>query len=128
MVHHRTRVWMCAIFWTEPFHSDGPIRYPPRSPDVTSLNFLWDFVKDRFYATPISDVAELRRKITNVICTITSDMLNSTWAEIEYRLDILSATNGAYVEVCLVKLFELLYRTPKTTWSHQSEIPPKLMC
>jgi hypothetical protein len=60
---------------------------------------LWGYVKDRFYATPISDVAELRRKITDVIRTITSDMLNNTWAEIKYRSDILRATNGANVEV-----------------------------
>jgi hypothetical protein len=43
---------------------------------------LWGYVKDRVYATPICDAAELRRKITNVIRTITSDMLNNTWAEI----------------------------------------------
>jgi hypothetical protein len=60
---------------------------------------LWGYVKDRVYATPIRDVAGLRRKITDVIRTITSDMLNNTWAEIECRLDILRATNGAYVEV-----------------------------
>jgi hypothetical protein len=60
---------------------------------------LWGYVKDRVYATPIRDVVELRRKITDVIRTITSDKLNNTWAEIEYRLDILRATNGAHVEV-----------------------------
>jgi hypothetical protein len=60
---------------------------------------LWGYVKDRVYATPIHDVAELHRRIMDVIRTITSDMLNNTWAEIEYRLDILRATNGANVEV-----------------------------
>jgi hypothetical protein len=60
---------------------------------------LWGYVKDRVYATPIRSVAELRRKITDVIRTITSDMLNNTWTEIKYRLDILRATNGAHVEV-----------------------------
>jgi hypothetical protein len=60
---------------------------------------LWGYVKDRFYATLTRDVAELRRKIMDVIRTITSDMLNNTQAEIEYRLDILRATNGAHVEV-----------------------------
>jgi hypothetical protein len=78
---------------------DGPTRWPPRSPDITPLDFfLWGYVKDRVYATPIRDVAGLRRKIADVIRTITSDMLK-TWAEIEYRLDILRATNGAHVEV-----------------------------
>jgi hypothetical protein len=79
---------------------DGPTRWPPRSPDITTLDFfLWGYVKDRLYATPIRDVAELHRKITDVIRSITSDMLNNTWAEIEYRLDILISTNGAHVEV-----------------------------
>jgi hypothetical protein len=79
---------------------DGPTRWPPRSPDISPLDFfLWGHVKDMVYSTPIRDVTELRRKITNIIRTITSDMLNNTWAEIEYRLDILRATNGAHVEV-----------------------------
>jgi hypothetical protein len=72
---------------------DGPTKWPPRSPDITPINFfLWGNVNDRVYATPIRDVAELRRKTTYVIRTITSDMLNKTWTEIEYRLDILRAT------------------------------------
>jgi hypothetical protein len=40
--------------------------------------FLWGYVKDRVYAIPIRDISELRRKITDVIRTITSDMLNNT--------------------------------------------------
>jgi hypothetical protein len=60
---------------------------------------LWGYVKDRVYATLIRDVAELRRKIMDFIRTITSDMLNNTWAQIEYHSDILKATNGAHVEV-----------------------------
>jgi len=31
--------------------------------------------------------------------TITEDMLENTWREIDYRLDVLRATNGAHVEV-----------------------------
>jgi hypothetical protein len=60
---------------------------------------LWGYVQDSVYATPICDVAKLRRRITDVIRTITSDMLNNTWAKIKYRLDILRAANGAHVEV-----------------------------
>jgi hypothetical protein len=68
----------------------GPTRWPPRSPYMTPFDFfLWGYVKDRVYATPMRDVAELRRKIADVIRTITSDMLNNTWAEIECRSDIL---------------------------------------
>jgi hypothetical protein len=50
---------------------DGPTRWPPRSPDITYLDFfLWGYAKYRVYATPIRDVAELRRQITDVIRTI----------------------------------------------------------
>ena len=31
--------------------------------------------------------------------TVNEEMLKNTWREIEYRLDILRATNGAHVEV-----------------------------
>jgi len=31
--------------------------------------------------------------------TITEDMLENTWGEIDYRLDVLRATKGAHVEV-----------------------------
>jgi hypothetical protein len=67
-------------------------------------------------------------KITDVIRTITSDILNNIWAEIEYRFDIVIATDGAHVEVYYIKLFELLYRIPQTTRLHQSQLPYKLIC
>jgi hypothetical protein len=35
----------------------------------------------------------------NTIATVPVDMLERTWQEIEYRLDIVRATNGAHVEV-----------------------------
>jgi hypothetical protein len=39
----------------------------------------------------LSDVAAIE--------TVTPQMLENTWREIEYRLDILHATKGAHIEV-----------------------------
>ena len=53
-----------------------------------------------------------RQEITDAFATITEDMLENTWREIDYRLDVLRATKGAHVEVywCVVKkLLELSY-------------------
>ena len=61
--------------------------------------FLWGYVKDRVFATPVSDIGELRNRIRDVISTITDEMLTRTLQEFEYRLDIIRATNGAHVEV-----------------------------
>ena len=67
---------------------DDPTPWPPRSPDITALDLA---------------------RITDVFVTITEDMLENTWREFDYRLDVLRATKGAHVEVywCVVK---------KTSW------------
>lgn len=78
----------------------GPIPWPPRSPDITPLDFfLWGYVKDRVYATRVNDRVELKRRIRDVINSVTEDMLRNTWREMEYRFDILRATQGAHVQV-----------------------------
>ena len=79
---------------------NGPTPWPPRSPDITPLDFfLWGYVKDRVYRTPVRDVETLQSRIIEVLATVNEEMLENTWREIEYRLDILRATNGAHVEV-----------------------------
>ena len=78
----------------------GPITWPPRSPDITPLDFfLWGYVKDRVYQTPVQDLVTLRERIVEAIQAIDVDMLQRVWMEMEYRLDLLRATNGAHVEV-----------------------------
>ena len=78
----------------------GPISWPPRSPDITPLDFfLWGYVKDRVFATPVQDLHDLRTRILDTIATVPMDMLDRTWHEIDYRLDIVRATNGAHIEV-----------------------------
>ena len=79
---------------------DGPIPRPPRSPDITPLNFfLWGYVKDIVYRTKFRDINDLQHLIIEAIDTVTVDMLARTWQEIEYRLDIVRATDGAHIEV-----------------------------
>jgi len=61
--------------------------------------FLWGYVKDKLFSTPVPDVTNLKAKITDAFATITEDMLENTWREADYRLDVLRATKGARVEV-----------------------------
>ena len=61
--------------------------------------FLWGHVKDRVYQTPVQDLVTLRERIVEAIQAVDVDMLQRVWMEMEYRLDILRATNGAHVEV-----------------------------
>ncbi|KFM59228.1 hypothetical protein X975_23270, partial [Stegodyphus mimosarum] len=78
----------------------GPIPWPPRSPDITPLDFfLWGFVKDNVYRRRVSNMDDLKVRITTAIASVDADMLAGTWREIKYRLDILRAKKGAHVEV-----------------------------
>jgi hypothetical protein len=79
---------------------DGPTPWPPRSPDITPLDlFLWGYVKDKVFSTPVPDITNLKARIADAFVTITEDMLGDTWRGIDYRLDVLRATKEAHVEV-----------------------------
>jgi len=78
----------------------GPTRWPPRSPDITPLDFfLRGYVKDKVFSTPVPDITDLKARITDAFATITEDMLENTWRETDCRLDVLRATKGAHVDV-----------------------------
>jgi hypothetical protein len=44
-------------------------------------------------------LTNLEATITDAFATITEDMLENTWTEIDYRLDVFRATKRADVEV-----------------------------
>ena len=66
---------------------DGPIGFFPVG------------LKDIVYPTKVRYVSDLQQQIIEALDTVTVDMLARTWLEIEYRLDILRATDSAHVEV-----------------------------
>jgi len=45
------------------------------------------------------DIDDLKQRISNAITIIDEAMLQRTWQEIQYRLDVLRATDGAHIEV-----------------------------
>ena len=51
------------------------------------------------YRTKVRDINAFHHRIIEAIDTVTVDMLARTWQEIEYRLDIVRATDGAHVEM-----------------------------
>ena len=61
--------------------------------------FLWGYVKDKMFSTPVPDITDLKARITDAFATVTEDMLGNTWKGIDYRLDALRATKGAHIEV-----------------------------
>jgi hypothetical protein len=44
-------------------------------------------------------ITNFKARITDVFATVTEDMLENTWREIVYRLDVIRATKEAHIEV-----------------------------
>jgi hypothetical protein len=80
--------------------AEGPTAWPPRSPDLTPLDFFARvFIKDVVYKRKVRDLADLRQHIIEAVEVVTAHVLINTWQELEYRSDICRDTTGAHVEV-----------------------------
>ena len=64
--------------------------------------FLWSYVKDQVYVPRLpASIPELKVRIRTAIETITADMLQTVWNELDYRVDVCRITKGAYTcKVC----------------------------
>jgi hypothetical protein len=57
----------------------GPISWPARSPHITPYDFfLWGYVKDCVYRTPVADINCFEDRIKADIATVYVDMLQRT--------------------------------------------------
>jgi hypothetical protein len=75
-------------------------QWPPRSPDLTPLDFyFWGYVKQTIYSVRIHNIQDLKQRIREVAASVTPDVLVRVWQQMEYHLDVCRATNGAYIEL-----------------------------
>ena len=74
--------------------------HTPRSLDATPCDFFqWGYVKDQVYIPPFpASIPELKVRIRTATETITADMLQTVWNELDYRVDVCRITKGAQIE------------------------------
>ncbi|GBM15819.1 hypothetical protein AVEN_262966-1 [Araneus ventricosus] len=74
--------------------------WPLRSPDLTPCDFfLWGYVKDRVYVPPMpKTIEELKVCICNALASVTEQMLQNVWREMDYRLYVVRVTKGSHIE------------------------------
>jgi len=81
-------------FWMQHFQTGGlgeMVRQPGHHDHRISPHFdffLWGYVKDKVFSTPVPDITSLKARITDAFATITEHMLENTWGETDYRLDV----------------------------------------
>ena len=78
----------------------GPIPWPARSPDVTPLDFFfWGYVKDCVFRTPVTNIEDLKQRITNTVTLCNPNKLANAWVELRRRLDFLHENDGQSYEL-----------------------------
>ena len=81
---------------------EGMDQYPGHLEAQISLHlifFLYGYIKNIVYAEKIRNIQHLQDRITSATETVTRDMIQKTWQEIELSLDVSRATNGAHIEI-----------------------------
>lgn len=77
----------------------GPIRWPPRSPDLTKIDFfLWGFVKNEVYKIQPTTRDDMMNRIRNVFQSINVQMLRNVSRSFEERLDHCINLMGGHFE------------------------------
>ncbi|GBN01928.1 hypothetical protein AVEN_113798-1 [Araneus ventricosus] len=94
------REFLDATFSQRCIGRDAVMAWSPRSPDITPLDFyLWDYVKQHVYSERMNDINHLKQRITDVIHSVTPDVLTRVWEELDYRLDVCREANGTHIEL-----------------------------
>lgn len=77
----------------------GSIRWAPRSPDLTPLDFfLWGTVKNNVYRTPVKNITELKRRIVDEVQSITKETLSNVFSNVLKRMDLCISVDGEHFE------------------------------
>lgn len=77
----------------------GPVAWPPRSPDLTPLDFfLWGHMKQYVYRTPPQSLEDLTMKLHAATAIVTDDMLERIPGEIIRRAQLCLDNNGGHFE------------------------------
>jgi len=81
---------------------EGVDQYPGHLEAQISLHLIFSCggtLRSILYAEKIRNIQHLQDRITSATETVTRDMIQKTWQETEFRLDVSRVTNGAHTEM-----------------------------
>lgn len=77
----------------------GPMEWPPRSPDLTPLDFfLWGHLKSRVYINRPDNLEDLMERIRHEMTRITPQMIENSVNAVYHRLGLCQLVNGTQFE------------------------------
>lgn len=77
----------------------GTIEWPPRSPDLTPMDyFLWGYLKERVYQNRPGNIEDLKTKIRMEIRNLPAEVIRKAVDSFYYRLGDCQTANGEHFE------------------------------
>lgn len=94
-----------ALFPGTVISINGDIPFPPRSPDLTPLDFfLWGYLKSVVYTDPVPEtIQQLKDRITNAIRDIPVEMCQRVFRNLRFRLTACYEEDGQHLNDVLFK-------------------------
>lgn len=94
------RQWLNTEFHDNWIGRDGPILWPPRSPDLTIMDFyLWGRLKQIVYSEPLdNDEEQLKNRIQNAVQSLSILEIRRSFNEFRARIEICAEKGGALFE------------------------------
>lgn len=78
---------------------NGPWRWPPRSPDLTPLDFfLWGFIKTEVYSTPVNNLEDLANRVRRAFGQLDNNLIRRSINNVRTRIDKCLQLNGQHIE------------------------------
>lgn len=79
--------------------TNGPVRWPPRSPCLNPLDyFLWGFAKNRVYDSPVQSVQQLHAKIAEVFQSVNPAYIRNSVRDMDRRTRLCIENDGSHFE------------------------------
>lgn len=99
---HNARIvtaYLNATFGNRWIGTNGPVRWPARSPDLTPLDFFyWGHIKEKVYRTKPQNLDDLSDRITQAVNNITPLKMNNVLREFQERIHLCQEANGNHFE------------------------------
>lgn len=93
------RKWLDETFPGKWIGRGGPVAWPPRSPDITPMDFyFWGFIKSLVYIDRPQTLQELKQRIIAATRAVRPETLQHVRDGLKSRLEHVIAVNGRHIE------------------------------
>jgi len=94
-----TREFLTKKFGNKWIGRGGPVQWPPRSPDLTPLDFfLWGYVKDKVMFEPPTTKENMKQKIRDACASVTPELLSNVRTSLLFRINKCTQVHGEHFE------------------------------